>query len=133
MLYSIATGCVAEYDGPQEEILHLVCSVDELAKSGRFLITDRHPTTPLAEQSDELDALDDLDWTLMGDKYWNDTDEDGERKFRRQAEFLAYRSVPVTSIRLVGAMTRATADRAVELLSTLPAPPSVIVRRGWYY
>jgi ssDNA thymidine ADP-ribosyltransferase, DarT len=133
MLYSIATGWVAEYGGSQEEILHLVCSVDELAKSRRFVITDRHPITPLAEQSDDLDALDELDWGLMRAQYWSDTDEDGERKFRRQAEFLVYRSVPVTSIRLVGAMTRETASRAAESLSTLPDPPPVIVRRNWYY
>lgn len=65
--------------------------------------------------------------------YWRDTDEDGERKFRRQAEFLVYKSVPVDAIRLVGAMTNTTARRAATLLANLADPPPVIVRSSWYY
>lgn len=87
----------------------------------------------LARQFDDLDALDDLDWPLMKATYWRDTDEDGERKFRRQAEFLVYKSVPVDAIRLVGAMTNTTARRAATLLANLADPPPVIVRSSWYY
>jgi hypothetical protein len=61
MLFTIARGNVAEYEGSQEEIVHLVCSVEAMAEPGRFVIANRHPITPLAEQSGDLDALDDLD------------------------------------------------------------------------
>ncbi len=133
MLYTIWRGNVSEYDGPEEEILHLVCSVEDMAESGRFAITNRHPITALAEQFDDLAALDDLDWPLMNAKLWRDTDQDGDRKFRRQAEFLVHRRVPVEAIRLVGTMTEKVAERAATLLASLPNPPAVVVRKGWYY
>lgn len=113
--------------------MHLVCSVEALAKPGCFVITNRHPITALAEQFDDLAALDELDWTLMNAKYWNDTDEDGDRKFRRQAEFLVHRSVPIETIRLVGAMTGEVAERAARLLAATSEPPPVVIRKGWYY
>lgn len=133
MLYAISTGWVDGYAGPQEDILHLVCSVDELAKPGRFVITTRHPIAPLAEQRVDLGVLDELDWPLMNAAYWNDTDADGDRKSRRQAEFLVHRYVSVQAIRLVGAMTKTAAERAAALLDAMPHPPPVVVRKGWYY
>ena len=133
MLAAIWYGNVPEYEGSQEEIVHLVCAVDRLAEPGRFVVVNRHPINPLAEQFDDLAALDDLDWPLMNAKYWSDTDEDGDRKYRRQAEFLVHRRVPIEAVRLVGTMTRRIADRADRLLAGLPNPPPVIVRRGWYY
>jgi hypothetical protein len=133
MLAAIWYGNVPDYDGAQDDIVHLVCSVDELAEPGRFAIVNRHPINPLAEQSHDLDALDFLDWPIMTAKYWADRDADGDRKYRRQAEFLVYERVPVEAIKLVGAMTREVADRAVRLLAPLANPPAVIVRKGWYY
>ncbi len=133
MLYAIATGYVSGYDGSQEDVLHLVCSIDELARPGRFVITNRHPMAALAQQYTDLDVLDELDWPLMNAIYWNDTDKDGDRKSRRQAEFLVHRSVPIEAIRLVGAMTRRAAERAISLLDAMPNPPPVVVRKGWYY
>jgi|GEM_PF-892746 len=133
MLISIHRGYVEQYDGGQDAIVHLVCSVQGLAKLGRFAVINRHPITALAEQFDDLAALADLDWTIMRAKYWSDTDEDGDRKFRRQAEFLVHRSVPIEAIKLVGAATDAVAHRAATLLEGMPDPPPVIVRRDWYY
>jgi len=133
MLISIHRGYVDQYDGGQDAIVHLVCSVQELANAGRFAVINRHPITPLAEQFDDLAALAGLDWTIMRAKYWSDTDEDGDRKFRRQAEFLVHRSVPIEAIKLVGAATDPIAQQATTLLAGIPDPPPVTVRRDWYY
>lgn len=38
----------------------------------------------------DLSDLDKIDWDVMGSDYWNDTNEDMNRKARRQAEFLVY-------------------------------------------
>ncbi len=133
MLYTIWRGNVTEYEGSQEEIVHLVCEVESLAVPGRFVIVNRHPITALAEQFDDLAALEGLDWSVMKATMWRDTDADGDRKFRRQAEFLVHRRVPIEAIRIVAAMTETIAQRAAKVLATLPNPPPVIVRRGWYY
>ncbi len=42
-----------------------------------------------------------IDWEIMKDRYWNDTDEDGDRKRRRQAEFLVHQAVPWSLVRAV--------------------------------
>jgi hypothetical protein len=133
MLCAIWYGNVPEYVGSQEDIVHLVCSIQELARPGRFVITSGHPIMAVAEQYDDLDALDEVDWSVMGLKVWKDTDEDGSRKFRRQAEFLVHRRVPVEAIRLVGAMSAETAERATASLAAMRDPPPVTVRKGWYY
>jgi ssDNA thymidine ADP-ribosyltransferase, DarT len=133
MLYTIWRGNVPGYDGSQDEIVHLVCEMEPLAEPGRFAIINRHPITALAEQFDELRALDGLDWPLMKETMWRDTDADGDRKFRRQAEFLVHQHVPIESVRLVGTMTETVAQQAATLLSALSNPPRVIVRRDWYY
>lgn len=133
MLSAIAYRNVAGYTGSQDEIVHLLCSVQELADPGRFAVINRHPITALAEQFEDLTALDGLDWAIMRAKYWRDTDEDGDRKFRRQAEFLVHQSVPIEAIRLVGAGTAAVAQRAARFLAEMPDPPPVIVRSDWYY
>jgi hypothetical protein len=98
---------------------------------GRFVIVNRHPITALAEQFDDLAALEGLDWSLMKATMWRDTDADGDRKFRRQAEFLVHQHVPIEAIRIVGAMTETVARRAATVLAALPNPPPIIVRRGW--
>jgi ssDNA thymidine ADP-ribosyltransferase, DarT len=133
MLHTIWRGNVTEYDGPQDEIMHLVCDVESLAMPGRFVIINRHPITALAEQFDDLSALDDLDWPLMKAIMWRDTDADGDRKFRRQAEFLVHQHVSIEAIRTVGAMTDTIAARAATVLAALPNPPPVFRRRDWYY
>lgn len=102
-----------------------------MAVPGRFVIVNRHPITALAEQFDDLAALEGLDWSLMKATMWRDTDADGDRKFRRQAEFLVHQHVPIEAIRIVGAMTETVARRAATVLAALPNPPPIIVRRGW--
>ena len=43
---------------------------------------------------DRLDDLDKVDWKIMKSKYWNDTDEDPDRKRRRRAEYLVHQLFP---------------------------------------
>lgn len=48
----------------------------------------------------------------MGERYWNDTPEDGDRKRRRQAEFLVYTSLPWRLIEEIGVISRKAAEFA---------------------
>ena len=102
MLYAIAGGWVAGYSGGQVEVAHMVFTANELARADEFVITDGHAATSLSEQFDDFARLDEVDWGIMRDKYWRDTDDDGDRKRRRQAEFLVLR---------LGAIPRREADR----------------------
>ena len=123
MLYVNWRGGVAGYDGGQEDIVHLVCALEDLVVAGNFVITDGHPITPLSTQHDTLVALDRIDWRVMRLKYWADDDTDGDRKRRRQAEFLVHRQVPVGAVRLVAGIDEPVAQRAAEALAGLVRPP----------
>lgn len=48
----------------------------------------------LSEYFTGLPELNRVDWPLMQETYWNDTQQDPDRKRRRQAEFLVYKYLP---------------------------------------
>lgn len=121
------------YARGQEGIVHLVSCVQAHAGPGSFAITNGHPIAEITKQFGTLAGLDEIDWDIMNAKYWADTDEDGDRKRRRQAEFLAHRRIGFSSVRLVGAMTEATAEEARSALAGLQNPPPVVIRPDWYY
>lgn len=133
MLYVIWQGGVEGYTGGQEPIVHLLFSLEHLAEPGRFVITDGHAATPLSTQYDTLDALERIDWKIMRASYWADTDEDGDRKRRRQAEFLVHQQVPITALRGIVAIDDEVAARAKQAVAELPEPPNVVVHPAWYY
>ena len=134
MLYAISIGSVAGYEQGQAEIAHLVLAAEEIAEPGSFAITDGHAATPLTTQYDDLAALDSaIAWPIMRARYWNDTDADGDRKRRRQAEFLAWSSVPFHAVRVIGVTTTDVAERVYADLKGAPHVPAIVVRKDWYY
>ncbi len=80
-----------------------------------------------------LDDLERIDWPLMGAKYWNDTQDDGDRKRRRQAEFLVHRQMPWALISGIGVMDEVTRAAVERVLRDAAHRPPVAVRSGWYY
>lgn len=133
MLYAIAGGWVAGYSGGQVEVAHMVFSANELARGDEFVITDGHAATSLSEQFDDFARLDEVDWDIMRDRYWRDTDDDGDRKRRRQAEFLVFGSVPFHAVKQIGVMTEAVASEVRDELQGASDQPRIVVRPDWYY
>ncbi|MFN5864523.1 MAG: DarT ssDNA thymidine ADP-ribosyltransferase family protein, partial [Pseudanabaena sp.] len=83
---------------------------------------------------EDLDALPHvIDWEIMEAKYWKDTDEDGDRKRRRQAEFLVYDFLPWELINHIGVINSTIRTQVLELLQHSVHKPTVSVHRNWYY
>jgi hypothetical protein len=133
MLYVIAGGYVSGYGGGQAEVAHLVVEADALAARGDFAITDGHAATALTQQFDDYARLDHIDWDVMRATYWRDTDDDGDRKRRRQAEFLARESVPFAAVEQIAVMTESLAELVDGALADASHRPHIVVRRDWYY
>jgi hypothetical protein len=135
MLYAIHKGFVDGYDRGQSEIVHLVSSVEAVGKSDlRWVFTDGHAEmAPLTEFYDDLRHIDQIDWEIMEATYWHDTDEDPDRKRRRQAEFLVRDFFPWKLVASVGAHNQTIADRVREILEKVKHKPDVQITRGWYY
>lgn len=133
MLYAIHTGYVDGYNGGQREVVHLVVAVAEVAIPHEFVVTDGHAEQALSSQFGTLDGLDEVDWNIMHTKYWLDTDEDGDRKRRRQAEFLVHDEVPFNAVRLIGVCDEDPRAEVANMLAGTGFEPEIRIRKDWYY
>jgi hypothetical protein len=72
---------------------------------------------------------------LMQARIWTDTDEDPDRKRRRQAEFLVHQYFPWPVISGVAVFDEIMKLRVESLLDSLKPEhlPRVKVLRDWYY
>jgi hypothetical protein len=94
--------------------------------------TDRNARLDLAEFRPEADCDDLVDWDLMRQKYWTNTDEYPDRRERRMAECLVHECVPFDVVRWIvvhGASQTATVR---EVLTRHGKSTPVYVRPHWY-
>jgi hypothetical protein len=128
MLYVVSRGH-DEYAGGQEEIVHLVSSVNTaIALNTPWAFTDLHADLRYATYYTSLDKLSEVDWTVMPLAYWS---RDDDTKQKRQAEFLVHESFPWSAVELIGVKNAASAAKLRPLLAG-GAPP-VAIRPDWYY
>lgn len=134
MLYTINRGNVEGYSDGQTPIIHLVTSAEVVADEKRpFVFTDGHAIIAISKFYNDLGNLDQIDWKLMKAKYWRDTDEDGDRLRRRNAEFLIYHFLPWTLIHEIGVINKTIGEKVEDMLSEQPHRPLVKIRGEWYY
>jgi hypothetical protein len=98
-----------------------------------FVFTDGHAVIGYTRFFTDLEAITNVDFEVMRARYWNDTSEDGDRKRRRQAEFLVHTYVPWELIREIGVLDSQMRDRVNLLLRGETHVPPVRIRAGWYY
>ena len=133
MLCAIAYGRVPSCPN-QADVVHLVAAAEEVRDAGLgFAYTDGHGIMVITEFYDDLAQLDNVDWELMEAKYWSDTHEDGDRKRRRQAEFLVHESMPWHMIKEVVVMNGSVEQEVRETLVSIGDATPVRTQRNWYY
>jgi len=136
MLYAIHKDNIETYRGGQQSIVYLVSELVRVQQAGlTFVFTDGHAIMQFSEFYNDVADLDKIDWPLMQAKLWTDTDEDPDRKRRRQAEFLLHRRCPWSLISGIGVFDEAMQLRVEGLLNSLKPEhlPRVKVLRDWYY
>ena len=82
---------------------------------------------------DSLDDLANVDFDLMQATMWNDTLGDGDRKRRRQAEFLVHQFLPWQLINGIAVINADMQQQVQEILQEMNRNKRVEVRRHWYY
>jgi hypothetical protein len=134
MLYTISRGNISSCPEGQRPILHLVADVEAIDAAGiRYVFTDGHAVMAFSRFFEDLARLDQIDWAIMREHYWNDTLEDGDRKRRRQAEFLVHESLPWELVSQIGVISNQIRERVVEILAGAAHQPEIVVRSNWYY
>lgn len=134
MLYTIHCGKVEGYRGGQEQVVHLVTTVDAACGLGTpWFFTDGHADMEISRQFEVRARLDKVDWEILKDRWWNDTMQDNDRKRRRQAEFLVHGAFPWSAIAEIGVISERIAGVVQTALLPATHKPKVVVRPDWYY
>lgn len=134
MLSAIHNGKVS--DRRQSDMIYLVTRVSKLLESQeRFIFSDGHPIIAgLTRFYTDLSDLTNIDWPLMEDKYWADTDTDKDRKRRRQAEFLMPNKCLLTSFLGICVIDDAKLEYVGDTLKRMQVHHlQTKIRPHWYY
>lgn len=118
----------------QRDIVYFVTETSKIQQSGLpYIFTDGHAIMFLTEFYSRLDDLDKVDWAIMKELYWADTEEDPDRKRRRQAEFLVHRQVPLDLFTGFAVIDEEMKNKVKDLLRIHQIDKPIGVRRQFYY
>lgn len=133
MLYVISIGNVPGYDGGQENVIHLVSTVNAAKKTGNpWAFTDRHADLGYAVYFEKTAQLAKLDWDAIEASRWGGPGND-ETKERKQAEFLVHERFPWTSVTQIGVISEEIAKLVKSAIRSSAHKPDVLIRPEWYY
>jgi hypothetical protein len=134
MLYAIHKK-FTRYQGGQEAILHFVTMAEAIAEVDlAFAFTDGHAVMAYAGFYEDLTELERvIDWQVMKSRYWADTDDDPNRKCKRQAEFLVYDAFPWDLIQEIGVVNQSVQVQVRQILQRVNDFTPVNVYPNWYY
>lgn len=133
-MYSIFKKNVETYLGSDRDLIYLQTTVEDLlAHNVQLVFTDRNAALQICRFSCDIAELDTMiDWPLMRERMWKNTESDHDRRERRMAECLAHNEVPWSAFTEVVVHNRRLASR-IALPGTIGNRPAVSVRPDWYF
>lgn len=137
MMYSIHMGNVPGYTQGTDRLIYLATTVEKLLEVGVDpVLTDRNAVLDYTDfiqlrDGEPTDGF--IDWQLMGETYWFDTEAYPDRRERRMAECLVLSAVPWEAFPFVGAKSQTVADEVQGLISESHSAPRVAVQPRWYF
>ena len=136
MLLNLKSGRVHGYAEGQAPLIYLLTTVQVVQQSGaRFVFSDGHGLARFTNWFDDPARLNEVDWGLVGARYWADKPEDNDRQRRKQAEFLVWQSLDWSLVRGIAVFDAAVQHRVHAILNRFPtrAQPQVLPKPDWYY
>lgn len=137
MMYAIERGNVPGYTAGTDRVIYLATTIEKLLEVGLApVLTDRNAVldyTEFIQLRDGEPADGFIDWPLMAERYWFDTETYPDRRERRMAECLVPGVVPWDAILDVGAKSQTVADEVQGLLGSSQDVPRVAAQPGWYF
>lgn len=136
MLLNLHSGLVEGYQEGQEPLVYLVTTIERVTRAKRpWVFSDGHGLAALTGFYDDPSKLVEVDWDLVGQRFWADTMDDNDRKRRKQAEFLVWDHLPWTAIGGIAVLNDAVKARVEKTLAEHPGvhAPRVRTRPSWYY
>lgn len=137
MLYAIHMGNVPGYTDGTDRIVYLATTIERLLEVGLDpVLTDRNAVLDYAEYARFRDGEPPegfIDWPLMREQFWFDTEDYPDRRERRMAECLIHGSVPWEAFLFVGARSQTVVSEVQQVVGGAEPAPRVALRPGWYF
>ncbi len=134
MLYNIQKGFNGVTKIKPETIIYLVTSFPEVKNTGnRFVFTDGHAYHLMSQFYNCENDFKEVDWDTVKLVKWNDTEDDPDRKRRKQAEFLVYRELPSSSIIAVIVYNDDAKSTVLTKFAEHGFTCNIIINQNWYY
>lgn len=134
MLYNIKNGFQGVTRRSQHDIIYLVTSLDKV-KEYRipFIYFDGHGYHHLSQAFNSEEGLAHIDWNTVKASRWFDTEEDPDRKRRKQAEFLVKEALPVGALIAIVTYSSHSKQRVENIVSDEYPEMQVLVKEDWFY
>ncbi|OGU10616.1 MAG: hypothetical protein A2X61_05140 [Ignavibacteria bacterium GWB2_35_12] len=134
MLYEIQNGFKVTMVKPQD-IIYFVTTIRRTKEEGcNYIFTDGHAAAISSQFFNVDEDLKNIDWNVINGQYWFDTAEDPDRKRRKQAEFLVYLQVPLSTIIGIGVFNNNIKNDVEALLQSYNINKIIVkVKEDYYY
>lgn len=134
MLYNIQNGYNNVTKRKPEDIIYLITSFASVKESeSEFVFTDGHGYHNLSQFFNKEIDLKEVDWKTVNLVRWNDTEEDPDRKRKKQAEFLIYNEVPLSMIKAIVVYNENAKTNILTKLAKNNIECNVVVKSNYYY
>ena len=134
MLYNIKNGYQGVTRRSQDKIIYLISSIDKV-KEYRipYVYFDGHGYHHLSQVFNTEEGLSYIDWSIVNALTWCDTIEDPDRKRRKQAEILIYRSLPLQAIIAIATYSNNAKQIVEKMVGDVNNELNIIVKERWFY
>ncbi len=134
MLYAIQKGFNDVTKRSPQEIIYLVTTFEKIKENEcQYVFTDGHGYHSMSQFFNDENSLEEVDWDTVNLFRWNDTDDDPDRKRRKQAEFLVFKELPLTALTAVVVYNEVVKNEILTKFAGHDFTCNVIVKPKWYY
>ncbi|MBK7632904.1 MAG: DUF4433 domain-containing protein [Saprospiraceae bacterium] len=136
MLLNIKTGFRGIMQRHQNEIVYIVCCINTIVEQcPDWCFTDGHAKNTFSEFFNDLEHLSAVDWDMVSERHWSNTEDDFDRMRRKQAEFLVKHQVPINCINSIVVLNEARKTFVEEITTRLglEIPVWVNTNNRFYY
>jgi len=145
MLYTVNRGNVPDCPYRQEDIVHIVTTVEAVIESRLpYVFYDCNATLTVANCYNNVKDIDKIDWALFQEpprldgycKYFHDNLNNpkyARRRETRQAEFLVQSNVPIKLMTEVGTYNETRAVEVRQILDEFGVEIQVQAKPDWYF
>lgn len=134
MLYNIQNGYKGVEKRNPEEIVYLVTTFENIIKNNcQYVFTDGHGYHSMSQFFNDKNSLKEVDWETVNLARWNDTEDDPDRKRRKQAEFLVFNELPLTALVTIVVYNKKSEMEILTKFAKHNFDCKVIIKPDWYY